>query len=124
MLVIRLLRIGRKNQPSYKIVVTDKRRAPKGGRFAAEVGSWNPFTKQRILKKEEIKTWLSKGAKPSDTVYNMLVEEKVIEGKKISVHKKSKKEQPKEEAKPEAPKETPKEEPKPELEPKEVDKIA
>ena len=98
MLVIRLLRIGRKHQPSYKIVVTDSRRAPKGGRFVAEVGSFNPLTKQRILKKEEIKEWLSKGAKPSDTVYNMLLEEKVIEGKKTAVHKKSKK---KKEAKPE-----------------------
>lgn len=101
MLVIRLLRIGRKHQPSYKIVVTDSRRAPKGGRFVAEVGSWNPLTKQRVLKKEEIKNWLSKGAKPSDTVYNMLVQEKVIEGKKADVHKKSKKkEEPKEELKP------------------------
>ncbi len=97
MLVIRLLRIGRKHQPSYKIVVTDSRRAPKGGRFVAEVGSWNPLTKQRILKKEEIKEWMSKGAKPSDTVYNMLLEEKVVEGKKTPVHKKSKK---KEETKP------------------------
>jgi len=92
MLVIRLLRIGRKNQPSYKIVVTDSRRAPRGGRFVAQVGSWNPLSKQRILKKEEIKKWISKGAKPSDTVYNMLLQEKVIEGKKIDVHKKSKKE--------------------------------
>jgi small subunit ribosomal protein S16 len=98
MLVIRLLRIGRKHQPSYKIVVTDSRRAPKGGRFVAEVGSWNPLTKQRILKKEEIKTWLSKGAKPSDTVYNMLLQEKIIEGKKVDVHKKSKKTQPSPEA--------------------------
>jgi len=94
MLVIRLLRIGRKHQPSYKIVVTDSRRPAKAGRFVAEVGSFNPLTKQRILKKQEIKEWLSKGAKPSDTVYNMLLEEKVLEGKKTAVHKKSKKTQP------------------------------
>ena len=91
MLVIRLLRIGKKHQPSYKIVVTDKRNAPKGGRFVDEVGSWNPLTKQRILKKEKIKEWISKGAQVSDTVHNMLVAEKIIEGKKLSSHKKSKK---------------------------------
>jgi len=94
MLVIRLLRIGKKNQPSYKIVVTDKRRAPRGGRFVEQVGSWNPLTKKRILNKESIKAWISKGAKPSDTIYNMLLQEKVLEGKKIPVHKKSKKAQP------------------------------
>ncbi len=59
MLVIRLLRIGRKNQPSYKIVVTDKRRAPRGGRFTAEVGSWNPLAKKLILNKEKIKEFFS-----------------------------------------------------------------
>jgi len=133
MLKIRLLRIGKKHQPSYKIVVTDKRNPPKGGRFVAEVGSWNPLTKQRILKKDEIKEWISKGAQVSDTVYNMLVAEKVVEGKKIVSHKKSKKkaqpspeatagnqpspeatagkEEPKVEAKPaEKPEEKPKEE--------------
>lgn len=91
MLAIRLLRIGKKHQPSYKIVVTDKKNPPRGGRFADQVGSWNPLTKQRILKGDKIKEWISKGAKPSDTVYNMLIEEKIIEGEKIKVNKKSKK---------------------------------
>ncbi|OGZ27753.1 MAG: 30S ribosomal protein S16 [Candidatus Nealsonbacteria bacterium RIFOXYB1_FULL_40_15] len=94
MLEIRLLRIGRKNQPSYKVVVTDRRNAPKGGRFVDEVGSWNPLTKKRILDQEKIKSWISKGAKASDTVHNMLVEEKIVKGEKIESHKKSKKEQP------------------------------
>mgnify|MGYP001287970640 CR=1 FL=1 len=93
MLAIRLLRVGRKHQPSYKIVVADKKNAPRGGRFRDEVGSWNPLTKQRILKAEKIKDWISKGAKPSDTVYNMLVKEKILQGPKRDVHKKSKKEQ-------------------------------
>jgi len=91
MLVIRLFRIGKKHQPSYKIVVTDKRRAPAGGRFVDEVGSYNPITKEKIFKAEKIKEWISKGAQLSDTVYNLLISEKIIEGKKINVHKKSKK---------------------------------
>ena len=90
MLVIRLLRSGKKNQPFFKIVVTDKRKPPTGGRFVEEVGFLNPLTKERKLKKERVEYWLSKGAKPSDTVYNLLISEKIITGKKISKHKKPK----------------------------------
>ncbi|MBZ9578596.1 30S ribosomal protein S16 [Patescibacteria group bacterium] len=91
MLVIRFLRVGKKNQPSFKIVVTDKRRPPRSGRFVEEVGFYNPLTKEKVLKKERIKYWISVGAKPSNTVYNLLVKEKILEGKKIPVHKKAKK---------------------------------
>jgi len=90
MLCIRFLRIGKKHQPYYKIVVTDKRKPPRGGRFVEQVGSWNPLTKERILKAERIKHWISKGAKPSDSVYNLLIKEKVLKGKKIAVHRKKK----------------------------------
>ena len=92
MLVIRLFRVGKKNQPSFKIVVTDKKKASTKGRFVEELGFYNPLTKEKVLKPERIKYWLSVGAKPSDTIYNLLVSEKIIEGKKIDVHKKSKKE--------------------------------
>jgi len=94
MLVIRFFRVGKKNQPSFKIVVTDKRRPPRAGRFVEEVGFYNPLTKEKVLRAERIKYWLSKGAKPSDTVYNLLVKEKILEGKKIPKHKVSKKEKP------------------------------
>ncbi len=92
MLVIRFFRVGKKNQPSFKIVVTDKKKAPTKGRFVEEVGFYNPLTKEKVLKAERIKYWLSVGAQPSDTVHNLLVSEKIIEGKKIDVHKESKKE--------------------------------
>jgi len=91
MLVIRFLRKGKKNQPFFNIVVTDKKNPPKGGRFLESVGFFNPLTKERNLKKERIKYWLSVGAQVSDRVYNLLVEEKVIQGKKIPLHKKSRK---------------------------------
>ena len=90
MLVIRLFRVGKKNQPSFKIVVTDKRRPPGGGRFVEEVGFWNPLTKEKIFKGEKVKYWLSVGAKPSNTVYNLLIQSKTLKGKKIPVHKKKK----------------------------------
>jgi len=97
MLVIRFFRVGKTNQPSFKIVVADKRNPTRAGRFTEEVGFWNPTTKEKILNQDRIKYWISVGAKPSPTVFNLLVSEKIIEGKKIAKQKKSKK---KAEAKP------------------------
>lgn len=91
MLVIRFLRVGKKNQPVFKIVVTEKGRPPKSGKFVEQVGFYNPLTKEKVLKKERIKYWMSVGAKPSNTVHNLLVKEKILTGEKIPVHKKSKK---------------------------------
>ena len=91
MLVIRFFRVGKKNQPCFKIVVTDKRNPPSGGRFIEEVGFYNPLTKEKVLKKERIKYWMSHGAKPSDTVHNLLVREGILGGAKTPVHKKPKK---------------------------------
>ena len=90
MLVIRLFRVGKKNQPSFKIVVTDKRRSTRAGRFVEEIGFYNPLTKEKVLKSERLKYWISVGAKPSATVQNLLISEKITEGKKIPVHKKAK----------------------------------
>jgi len=86
MLVIRYFRTGKKNQPSFKIVVTDKRKSSRGGRFVEEVGFWNPINKEKVLKADRIKYWISVGAKLSGAVHNLLIEEKIIEGKKIPVH--------------------------------------
>ena len=106
MLVIRFFRVGKKNQPSFKIVVTDKRSKPRAGRFVEEVGFLNPLTKEKILKEERVKYWISVGAKPSPSVFNLLVSEKIIKGKKIPKHKKSKEKEIKEEKQiPEAKKE-------------------
>lgn len=91
MLVLRLFRVGKNNQPSYKIVVTDKRNASKAGRFVEQVGFYNPVTKEKVLNKERAKYWLSQGVQPSATVYNFFIREGVLEGKKIPSHKKSKK---------------------------------
>src|SRR4030042_6388931 len=90
MLTIRLSRIGKRNQPSFKIVVTDKRNSSTRGRFVEQVGTLNPRTKEKTLKADRIKDWLSVGAKPSPSIHNLFVSEKIIEGKKIDVHNKSK----------------------------------
>jgi small subunit ribosomal protein S16 len=91
MLVFRLFRVGKKNQPSFKIIVADKKNSSKGGRFVEQVGFYNPVTKEKILNAERVKYWLSKGVQPSDTLYNIFVKDGIIEGKKIPSHKKSKK---------------------------------
>lgn len=102
MLVIRLLRAGKKNQPFFQIVVTEKKNPPKGGRFVERIGFYNPLTKEKNINSARAQHWLSKGAQPSDTIHNFLVEAKILEGSKIAQHKKSKKEQKTEEPKPEA----------------------
>ena len=84
------MRIGRKNQPSFKIVVTEKTKSSTGGRFVEEVGFYNPVTKEKVLKPERLKYWISQGAQPTSTIANLLISEKVIEGKKIPKHKKPK----------------------------------
>ena len=115
MLVIRFLRVGKKNQPFFRIVVTDKKNPPRGGRFLEILGFFNPLTKEKKLKEERIKYWLGVGAQPSARVHNLLIQEKIIEGKKIDVHKKAKKvkkeKEPKKETKEELKKEPKKEKP-------------
>jgi small subunit ribosomal protein S16 len=90
MLTIRFSRIGKKNQPSFKIVVTEKTNSSTRGRFVEQVGTFNPRTKEKTLKPERIKYWVSVGAQPSPSIHNLLISEKIIEGKKIDVHNKSK----------------------------------
>src|SRR3989344_4198510 len=94
MLKIRLQRIGPKNDPSFRVVLTDSKNSAKSGKFLEILGAYNPKaldkTSNRILKNDRIKYWLSQGAKPSGTVHNFLTRDKVIEGKKINVLSKKK----------------------------------
>ncbi|PIR46878.1 MAG: 30S ribosomal protein S16 [Candidatus Vogelbacteria bacterium CG10_big_fil_rev_8_21_14_0_10_45_14] len=85
MLMIRLLRVGRKHDPSFRVVVTDKRNSTKSGRFIELLGFYDARTDKVELKGERISYWLSVGAKPSGTVNNLLVDAKILAGKKINV---------------------------------------
>jgi small subunit ribosomal protein S16 len=85
MLRIRLQRIGRINLPSYRIIVVEHTEGPKTGKFTEIVGTYNPRSKERKINDERVKYWMSVGAKPSDTVHNMLVSAGVLTGKKINV---------------------------------------
>jgi len=93
MLKIRFFRTGKKNQPFFRIVVTEKKNPPRGGRFLEILGFYNPLTKEKKLKKERIEYWLKNGAQLSERVYNLLINQGIIKGKKKPVHsKKNKKE--------------------------------
>ncbi|MBI2623084.1 MAG: 30S ribosomal protein S16 [Candidatus Liptonbacteria bacterium] len=90
MLVIRFQRIGKKHQPSYRIAVAEAR-SKAGGPPTEQVGTYDPFTKQASIQKDRVAHWLKMGAKPSDTVWNLLVREKAVEGKARAIKMKVKK---------------------------------
>ncbi len=96
MIVIRFSRTGRKNKPQFRLVVQEHTAAPTG-RHIEIVGSWDPHQKKGVFKNERIQYWLSQGAQASDTVFNLLVSQKIIEGAKRVV-KMKKVEKPTEEA--------------------------
>ena len=85
MLTIRLQRIGRKNEAQFRFVLTDSKNSSKSGKFKEVLGFHNPKTNVTEIKQDQVKKWISVGAKPSDTVHNFLVKTKVIEGKARNV---------------------------------------
>ena len=97
--VIRLARYGAKKRPYYHVVVTDSRNARNSGSILETVGKYNPMLakndeKRVILDIEKIKSWMGKGAKPSDRVYKFLVNAGLVSAKPIP--KQTKKNQPSE----------------------------
>jgi small subunit ribosomal protein S16 len=77
---IRLARHGAKKRPFYRIVVADQE-SRRDGRFIEIVGTYNPLKEPAdvSLKKDRINYWLEKGAKPTDTVRNIIKREKTSE---------------------------------------------
>ena len=66
---IRLTRVGAHKQPAYRVVVADGRSA-RDGRALDTISHYNPRTEpiELDVDVEKAKTWLAKGAQPSDTV--------------------------------------------------------
>ncbi len=85
MLTIRLTRVGKKKDTSFRVIVIDSKRKVKAGNYLEMLGSYDPRVDKAELKAERIKHWLSMGAKTSDTVHNLLVSGKIIDAKKINV---------------------------------------
>lgn len=85
MLKIRFQRTGRRNDPSFRIVVGEHTKHPTSGGHTAILGSHHPKTKETIIDAEAVKGWLAKGAQASGTVHNLLVSKGIIDGKKVNV---------------------------------------
>jgi len=92
MLAIKLKRVGKKHQATFRVIVAEKR-LKINGRFVEDLGWMNPHTNTFEIKNDLAKKWILQGAQPTATVHNLLVKAGAIEGKKIPVHKKSKKQE-------------------------------
>jgi small subunit ribosomal protein S16 len=87
MLTIRLQRIGKKGQPSYRLVVAE-RRSKVGAPPTEDLGAYNPFTKQASFKADRVNHWIGVGASPTVTVHNLLVKNGVVTTPKRRVYMK------------------------------------
>jgi len=78
MLKLRLKRTGRKGSPSYRLVIMEHS-TRRNGRPIDEVGYYNPITKQSSFDTIKITNWLKVGAKPTQTVFDLLRKSQIIE---------------------------------------------
>ena len=94
MLTLRFQRQGKKRDFIFRIIAIDSKVAINSGKSKEILGWWDPRINKFELKKERILYWISQGAQPSDSCYNLLVRAKIIEGKKrpINIRKKKVKE--------------------------------
>ena len=88
--MIRMQRIGRKNDPAFRILVLEKTASPKAGTYTDLLGTYNPKTKALTVAGDRVKEWMSKGAQLSPSLQNLLIDKKIIEGTKTQVIAKSK----------------------------------
>ncbi len=79
MLKIKLARVGRRNQPSFRIVVSEAHRDPRA-RHVEVVGHVNPLTKPKtvVIQKERVLYWLSRGAQATPSVHNLFVTQGIV----------------------------------------------
>jgi small subunit ribosomal protein S16 len=85
MLKIRLQRIGRKNDPHFRLVITPSERKNKTTKFLEILGTYNVKAGEFECKADRVKHWIAMGAQVSATVTNLLISKGVLEGRKINV---------------------------------------
>lgn len=86
MLKIRLQRVGRKAEPTFRLVLTDSKNSTKSGKYIENLGNYDSRRGEKAaFKVERINYWLSRGAQASGTVHNLFVENKIVTGKKVNV---------------------------------------
>lgn len=72
MLKIKLSRTGRKNQPSYRVIVAEAR-SKRDGKIVDNLGHYNPLAEpaEVVIDKKKFQEWITRGAKPTATVGNL-----------------------------------------------------
>lgn len=89
MVVIRLQRTGRRNSPSYRVVVTDSRASVRGGSIEV-VGSYDPIRKTFQIQNDKVEAWKLKGAQISEAVARLIGRDgKAPEKKALKPNRKS-----------------------------------
>jgi small subunit ribosomal protein S16 len=83
MLSIRLSRVGKKKAPIFRVVVQPKTRDP-WAKTIAILGHYNPRSKELVVVADDVKQWIANGAECSETVWNLFLDHKLVEGKKIA----------------------------------------
>jgi small subunit ribosomal protein S16 len=86
MLMIRLQRVGRIHEPTFRVVLVDSKRSTKSGRALEVLGNHDTRKAKNNsnVDADRIKYWISKGAQLSDTMRNLLISKKIITGKKVN----------------------------------------
>lgn len=86
MLMIRLQRVGRVHEPTFRVVLVDSKRGPKSGHVLEILGNHDTrkAKKNSNVDGDRVKYWVSKGAQLSDTMRNLLISKKIIDGKKVN----------------------------------------
>lgn len=85
MLMIRLQRIGRKNEAAFRLVLTDSKNSTKSGKFLEILGTHTVKSDLSVFKGDRIVHWIKNGAQVSPTAHNMLIKQGIIEGRKKNV---------------------------------------
>jgi small subunit ribosomal protein S16 len=82
MLMIKLAKVGKTNKKVFRIVISEQARDPYGK--ALEIlGSYNQYEKNLQVKGDRVKYWLSKGAQMTNSINNLFLDHKIIEGEKV-----------------------------------------
>ncbi len=85
MLKIRLQRVGRVHEPSFRLVLTDSKNSTKSGKYLEILGNYDARRGEKSdFKADKITHWISKGAQVSPTVHNLLISKQIVSGKKIN----------------------------------------
>ena len=84
MLKIRLQRTGRKNVPTFRIVLTDSKNSTKSGKFLEVLGNHDPRGDKGDVKADRVKYWMSQGAQLTGTLHNLFIKKGIIKGEKVN----------------------------------------